>query len=286
MLPTKEKIVVALNEIEEFSPAPVILASDLKLLSDPLADLEGIASLVARDSALTADIIRCANSVYYGGGTSTGIFEAVQKVGVRETMRLLNLAVARIVSSRDLTCYGIHGTDYWAESLFNGLFMHRLAIETGGNDPEEAYTTGLLRYIGRLAINQTLEHLHGGLFWNGQDSLAEWERENVGLVQAEVGAKLLARWRFPESIVQAVGAQDAPATLPDGNWLADALFFASALLPQGTGTPFLPAIGTNWPEPPKVSTFMDHHDLTPDAVDAMLQATSATFDEIRENFGT
>ncbi len=285
MKPSKEKFLAALSEIEKFSPAPVILSSAMKLLRDPQSDLESIATLVGRDTALMADLLRCANSAYYGGEKSTTVFEAVQKIGLRETMRLLNLAVARIVSGRDLACYGIHGTDFWSESLFNGLFMHVLARETNGTDPEEAYTAGLLRFIGRLAINQTIENLHGGLFWNGQESISQWELENVGLMQAEAGALLLAKWRFPEATVLAVGAQDAPATLAEGNWLAEALYFSSALLPHGLGTPFLPEVGPTWEASPIVSEFINRHDLSTEAVNTMLQATSTAFEEIRVNFG-
>ncbi len=285
--PTKEQFLVALNEIEKFSPAPIILATALKLMRDPQSDIESIAALIGRDSALTADILRCANSPFYGLKTSSSISQAVQMIGLRETMRLLNFAVGRIVSGRDLDCYGIHGTDFWAESLFNGLFVQALARETNDGDPDEAYTAGLLRFIGRLAINQAVANLRGGLFWVGAESITEWELDNVGMVQAQAGAMLLTKWRFSPAIVQSIAAQDAPAVGEEGTWLAEALFFTSAMLPQGLGTPFLPAVGpTWWSTPPIGSDFMHQHDLTPVRVEAILQATSQAFDEIRQNFGS
>ena len=100
--PSKEEFLVALGEIERFSPAPVILANAMKLLRDPQSDVESIAALVGSDPALAADIIKCANSAYYAGGSCHSIGEAVQKIGFKETIRLLNLAVARIASGRDL----------------------------------------------------------------------------------------------------------------------------------------------------------------------------------------
>jgi HD-like signal output (HDOD) protein len=79
--PTTAEFLSALKHIERFSPAPVILANALKLLRDPQSDIESIALLVGRDAALVADIIRCANSAYYGGGTSSNIGDAVQGSG-------------------------------------------------------------------------------------------------------------------------------------------------------------------------------------------------------------
>ena len=283
--PSKEQFLVALEEIEKFSPAPVILSNALKLLRDPQSDIDSIAALVGSDPALAADIIRCANSAFYAGGSSDSIGEAVQKIGSKETIRLLNLAVARIASGRDLGCYGIHGSDFWAESLFNGLFLQALARETGESDPDEAYTVGLLRFIGRLAINQTIENLRGGLFWIGSESITQWEQENVGIVQAQAGGILLGKWRFPEEIVQAISGQDAPASLPEKNWLAEALFFASAILPQGIGTPFIPSVGGTLTILPVGSDFMHHYGLNQESVERILVSTSEEFDRIRQTFG-
>lgn len=283
--PSKEQFMIALEEIEKFSPAPVILANAMKLLRDPQSDVESIAALVGSDPALAADIIRCANSVYYSGGSCQSIGEAVQKIGFKETIRLLNLAVARIASGRDLGSYGIHGADFWAESLFNGLFMLGLAKETGEADPDEAYTVGLLRYIGRLAINQTIENLRGGLFWIGTEPISQWELDNVGVMQSQAGEILLRKWRFSDEIVQAIARQDAPETKENRNWLAEALFFSSALLPQGVGTPFIPSVGTSMTVLPVGSDFMHHYDLRADKVEALLLATSTEFDRIRQSFG-
>jgi hypothetical protein len=67
--------------------------------------------------------------------------------------------------------------------------------------------------------------------------------------------------------------------------LADALYFTTALLPQGVGTPFLPAVGPTWSASPITDDFMRRHNLSAEAVDAMLQATSTSFEKIRANFG-
>ena len=283
--PSKEQFLIALEEIEKFSPAPVILSNAMKLLRDPQSDVESIAALVGSDPALAADIIRCANSAYYAGGSCQSIGEAVQKIGFRETIRLLNLAVARIASGRDLGSYGIHGADFWAESLFNGLFMLGLAKETGESDPDEAYTVGLLRYIGRLAINQTIDNLRGGLFWVGNEPITQWELDNVGLTQAKAGAMLLTKWRFSSEMIDAIARQDAPDTSEDKNWLAEALFFTSALLPQGVGTPFIPSVGTSLTILPVGSDFMHQNDLNAEGVEKLLLSTSEEFDRIRQTFG-
>jgi|CXWL01.1.fsa_nt_gi HD-like signal output (HDOD) protein len=283
--PTKEQFQTALTEIESFSPAPVMLANAQKILRDPSVNISRIAALIGGDSALAADILRCANSAYYGGARCHSIFEAVQKIGLRETVRLLNYAVARIVSGRDLDHYGINGKDFWAESLFNGLFMQMLADFTGQADPEVAYPVGLLRFIGRLAINQSIKNLRGGEYWVGGEPIAEWELATVGLVQSEAGAVLLAKWRFSEAIVSAIATQDAPGRRAEGNWLAEALHFSSALLPQGVGIPFHPHSSLTWTSAPGSGEFMERYGLTFEGVEILLGRTEKSFAEVSRSFG-
>jgi HD-like signal output (HDOD) protein len=239
---SQEQFRLAIAKIEKFSPAPAILARALMLLRDPHSDIADIAKLVGSDPSITADLIRCANSVFYGTGEpNRTIGEAIQKIGSNETIRLLNLSVTRVVSKQHLGCYGISADDFWAESLFNGLFLRNLSSASGQGDAGQAYTVGLLRFLGRLAINQAIEDLGGGLYWIGNETLSEWEQQSVGFVQAQAGATLLQKWKFSDDMVQAIAGQDDPSALSTPSWLAEALQFTSHLFPQGRGVQLQPS---------------------------------------------
>ena len=233
--PTKEQFLAAILKIERFSPAPRVLSKALGLLRNPNADLEDIVALIRTDSALSADIIRGSNSAFYGAGERVSSLDrALQKIGFREGIRLLNHAVAHIAAGRNLGSYGIAAEDFWAESLFQGLLLEALAKETDAVSPDVAHTAGLLRYIGRLAIDRSIDDLGGGLFWEPAVPVADWELENVGVTQEQVGALLLKHWQFPDATVQAIEFQREPERAPQPNWLACALAFAAAILPAGT----------------------------------------------------
>lgn len=282
----QEQFLIAIARITKFSPAPMILAKAMKLLRDPKSDLSSIAELVGRDPSLAADIIRCANSAYYGSGQPIQtIGDAVQKIGFRETIHLLNVAVSRVTSERDLGSYGISADDFWAESLFNGVFLRNLAAMSGRADADEAYTIGLLRFIGRLAINQAIDDLCCGVFWQGKETISEWEMENVGFVQAQAGAILLANWQFSDEMVQAIAGQDAPNKLPRRNWLAEALHFASVLFAQGIGMPLQFALAEACTSMPMSRDFAREAGLTAEHVEILLARTRDDCDAIRKNFG-
>jgi len=229
----------AVSKTERLSPAPRILGRAISLLKDPESNIDDIAALIKSDPALVTDMIRGANSVMYGGTERVSSLErALQKIGFSESIRLLNLAVTRIFATRNLESYGMAADDFWAESLFSGLFLKGLATVTNAFEPDEAHTAGLLRFIGRLAIEQCLKDLGGSTRWDGMTSLETWEIEQTGFSNAQASAALLRGWKFPESLIQALQWQNQPESAPAPSWLADALHFSSAVLPQGMGLSF------------------------------------------------
>jgi HD-like signal output (HDOD) protein len=278
MKPSKEKYLEAITKIVRFSPAPRVLGKAMALLSDPNSDVNEIAALIKTDPALTADIIRGANSAFYGAGTRVSSLDhAVQKIGFKESIRLLGLAVTHLLSARDLGSYGIAADDFWAESLFNGLFMEELARTTQGADLDTAHTAGLLRFIGRLAINQSIKDLGGGLFWNGLMPLDAWENENVGFSQTHAGALLLRSWNFAEDTIQAVEWQNQPDSVVSPNWLTLAMNFASSVVPQGMGLAFA-ALATEYVVPSvSITPFVSRYGLTAEGTREILDKTRRSF---------
>jgi HD-like signal output (HDOD) protein len=279
---SQEQFRLAIAQIEKFSPAPAILSRALRLLRDPHADITDIAKLVGSDPSITADLIRCANSVFYGSSEpNQTIGEAIQKIGANETIRLLNLAVTRVVAKQHLASYGISADDFWAESLFNGLFLRNLASVTGRVDTDQAYTVGLLRFIGRLAINQAIEDLGGGLYWLGKESITTWELESVGFSQAQAGTTLLGKWKFSDEMVQAIAGQDDPSSLASPSWLAEALQFTTILFPQGLGVPLQAAPMDDALGAAACVQFMARHHLTQTQITGMVETTFEDYSRTR-----
>jgi len=253
----------AVARIERLSPAPRILGKAMALLHNPNSSVDDIASLVTTDSALSAQIIRSANSAFYGGG-------------MKVNSRLVNLLVTQSVIANGLNCYGISAEAYWTECLYNGLFMEELALKTGSADTGEAHTAGLLRYIGRMAIDQGIKELGFGLFWDGQVPLTQWEVGSVGFTHSTAAGLLLQHWNFPVQLVEAIQWQDEPQRAPTPSWLAHGLHFTAAVLSPGAPTP---AGEANLPEI-KTSFAAENH-LTMVAVRDLIDATSRRFKAIR-----
>jgi len=192
--------------------APRIFSRVSALLTDENSSIDEIASLLKRDPALTARILRVSNSVVYAGNEPVdSLDEAIQRVGFGDTYRIVGFATAAQVVQQHLGFYGVSAAQFRENALLTALIMERLA-DLAGLDSRSAYTAGLLRSIGKVALSRIGASRDGLDSYedDGHGPLLEWEVSRCGTDNAQVAAIILEEWRFPEATIQAVGSHYAP----------------------------------------------------------------------------
>ncbi len=193
-----------MHVVKTLPAAPQILARIGHLLLDMDSGLEDVTALLKRDSALTARIIRISNSaVYNTGAPFASIEEALARIGLMEVYRLAGFAAIAQVADTSLVRYRVTGAELRENSLLTALVMEQLA-RPAGVDPRAAYTAGLLRSIGKIALDRlTSDRAYdGGSGIRGR--LGEWETGFIGLSNCEAAAIILEEWRFPEATIVAI----------------------------------------------------------------------------------
>jgi HD-like signal output (HDOD) protein len=96
-------------------------------------------------------------------------------------------------------------------SLLTALVMEALAAEIG-LDQRAAYTAGLLRSTGKIALNRlTRDPAYSGCYSEtGGVPLAAWEADFTGLNNCEAAAFILNEWRFPPATINAIQQHYTP----------------------------------------------------------------------------
>lgn len=202
-----------LHVVKTMPSAPQILARIGHLMLAMDAELEDITGLLKRDPALTARIIRISNSAAYNTGTPFASLEdALARVGLTEVYRLTGFAAIAQVSDQNLVRYGVSGAQLRENSLLTALIMEALA-RMSDVDPRAAYTAGLLRSMGKIALDRlTRDRAYdGGSGIRG--ALADWESGFIGLNNCEAAAIILEEWRFPEATVTAIRDHYLPGSV-------------------------------------------------------------------------
>lgn len=187
---------------QELPAAPRLLVEIGQLFRKPSVDVADITALLRQDTALVARLIRMANSAVYGRAEPAGsIEEALACIGFREVHRLIGVVAAATLASERLNLYGIEGDRLQKNSLFVAVIMEELAEESG-EDPRSCYTVGLLRSIGKMALDRLADESAFPTFTaSGETELDVWEQKNWGITNPEVAEKILLHWRLPSDTV-------------------------------------------------------------------------------------
>lgn len=221
-------------------PTLGVLGRLQKMLDDPNAGMDEIVDLVRIDPALTFQVIKLANSALYGlRQRSESLEAAVARVGFGDIQQIVGLVVTRQSFQGELESYGIAGGRLWENAIAAAVLGAEFA-QVAGADARTAYTTGLLRNIGKVMLN----NYPGTVHYPGeaeQPDVAAWEEAVHGLSAAAVSAVLLDHWRFSAETVTAVRDHRAPVEAAAG---AARLHLACATL-AGWGCA-LPGESTGW----------------------------------------
>lgn len=213
----------------KLAPAAATFGQLRRLLEDPDTGSDEIVKLIRLDQALSFHVIRMSNSVIFGlRGQNDSLEGAVGRVGFREIYRLVGLAATQQICQRDLSHYRLKADRLWENSVATAAAAEVLAAPAGC-DPGLAYTSGLLRTLGRVIIDGAA----AGRVYPGEAEwplVAEWEQATFGITAAEVSAVLLEHWRFPAEIVEGVRYHFDPFAQGDSNTSACVLNLACGVV--------------------------------------------------------
>jgi len=193
-----------ISKIEGLSALPRIYHKLVGLINED-ADVTRIAAVIEEDPAIASQLLRVANSAFYGIKTGS-VSHAVIYLGltaVKSIVLSTNLGGTKQESgmtaiNRDLLWRHAGRTNHLVGEL------HRAVM--GETVPTTAASAGLLHNIGIMAMlgqfPDKYEHMDAVLKMQPTVSLSEMEQELIGVTHQEVGGYLLEWWDLPHQIVE------------------------------------------------------------------------------------
>ena len=175
----------------------------IKTLNREDVEVSEIRDLIANDPALSAKLLRLANSAQFGlpRGVST-LDDAIHMIGMT---KIRSLSLAACMGDAFPALPELDQQAFWRSSMACAAYAQWLATALD-MDGQQAWLTGMLLRLGEVLIGQAnpqaladiekLPHQPGG----------RWEREKrlVGFSEGQIMAELARRWNFPMQIVQAL----------------------------------------------------------------------------------
>ena len=214
---------------------PTVITQLISLIDNPKTSARNVAQLISTDQALTAKILKLANSAFYGFPREIATVDLAVVVLGFETVKNLGLSVS--VLERFASTDGDAGHDFdrqkfWEHSIACGVAARLLAGKLRYRMPGEAFAAGILHDIGRLILSQYFPTEFDEVLrvMRAEDLyIGHAEEQVLGVTHADVGGWLAERWNLPDqlehtiSLHHAPGRVDGPAELPALIHLADFL---------------------------------------------------------------
>jgi len=196
------------EQTQQLPHIPKVVQELMQSFQDEDVDVDEISKKVAMDQALTAKVLRLANSAHYGASRSiANTNDAIVLLGFN-TLRTMVLASG--VTSSFKAPEGFDMNAFWKQSFAIGGLSKWIAQYVPGTDQETAFTCGMLNSIGSLLIRIVLpteaQSIDKGEALGGKRH--SLERGQLGFDGAKVGAELAKRWKFPEEMLAAINDQN------------------------------------------------------------------------------
>lgn len=234
-----------LKRVPDLPSLPGTVAKLINALGSDVASAADIEEILRTDEGMAASVLRTANSARQGQVTGRvfTLQESIARIGQRELRRMVSTLSAKGILVNGGAGYGLERGQLWQSSICGALGAELLAEESGLEDPDVCFIAGLLRDIGKLAMDYILDIDTMEVAFRGEadepDQLA-WEKRVFGIDHAELGAELSLEWGLPERISDAIRHHHSP---PGGDAEADALF---DLVHCGDALCSLLAVGVGW----------------------------------------
>jgi len=163
-----------------------------------------IASQLAADPALSAKLLRLANSAYFHVSRTVGtIDDALRMLGF-VMVRNLVLGNGMVTAFRNTP--GIDLNQFWRYNLYTACASRWLA-NTAGVNGDMIFTLGMMHGIGQLQMHVGMPEVMAPLDkqMNVLDAgRAELEKNVLGFHYGEVSAELAKIWNFPQALIAAL----------------------------------------------------------------------------------
>lgn len=188
----------------ELPVLPVAHARVLSILGQQVASISEIVVVVESDPALTASVLRTANSAASSPLSRIDTANnAIIRIGLSMTRRILTGAVIK-ETFRGLERSGLEVDELWRHLLMTALLCEGATPDAGARTV--AFTAGLLHDVGRLAMASSApDEYRRVLELVGRGEVAaEAERLVFGFDHSEWGVEVGRAWEFPDEVVDAI----------------------------------------------------------------------------------
>jgi putative nucleotidyltransferase with HDIG domain len=221
-----------LAKVKSFPTMPGAGAKMLTLLEEPDTEVSEIEEILRYDPGLTANVLRLANSAYFGLPSKIGsLKQAVILLGLKRLTQLVVASCVSAVMDKVVPGYDLPPGDLWRHSVAVSIAAEALVKDKKRVGTEDVFTPALLHDVGKLVLGAFVKEELEAIQSIAAKGVPFVVAENMilGTDHAEIGASILAHWDLPPDVINAVRWHHDPDSPDACNIQMDVVYLANLL---------------------------------------------------------
>jgi len=215
-LPDEGRLQVIRDYIDRMPSLSTTVTKVLEICNQPNTAPNDLNKVISLDPVLTGNVLKLINSAYYSlPNQITSLARAIIMLGIN-TVKNLALSTAilgSLKSSGELQSLPMD--TFWTHCLGVGVTAKAIAVrkKIPISLQEEYFVAGLLHDLGKVAMNNCFGKEYGqslALAELEQGPLYRAEETILTMSHAMAGRKIAEKWKFSESILQAIAFHHQP----------------------------------------------------------------------------
>lgn len=221
-----------LAKVSSFPTMPGAGAKMLVLLEEPGTSVSEIEDILRYDPGLTANVLKLANSAYFGLPSKIGsLKQAVILLGLKRLIQLVVASCVSAVMDKSIGGYDLPAGDLWRHSVAVSIAAEALVKDKKKVGTEDVFTPALLHDVGKLVLGAFVKEELESIQSIASKGVPFVIAENMilGTDHAEIGARILAHWNLPSDVINAVRWHHDPDSPDSCDLQMDVVYLANLL---------------------------------------------------------
>lgn len=216
----KQRIESIVNNLDRLPSIPDVASRVINMVNDPDVSFKKVADEITKDQAMTANILKLANSAFFSRGKEiTSIERAMVTLGLKELKDIIIIIATKPVLDKSLIGYDLAQGDLWRQGLVVGTLSKKIAMKKMRKDiADVVFTGGLIHNVGKLVLAIFVQNTFREILNDVKNkgiSFHDAEKDIMGYNHQEIGEMILGKWNFPTVLRSIVRYYSDPGSAPD-----------------------------------------------------------------------
>jgi HD-like signal output (HDOD) protein len=192
---------------------PTIAMEIVDMVDNPRTSASQLGKVISTDQALTAKVLKIANSPFYGFPRKISTIDFAIIVLGYDALKEIVISISLVSSLQKKSDLYFDAKAFWDHAIASGVLARRLARDLGYRVSGEVFVGGLLHDMGVSVLHRYFKNEYKRIVEIARETELTFQEavESVlGVTHADIGGWLAERWNLPDHLVEAISLHHSP----------------------------------------------------------------------------